>query len=274
MRAISPDDLDIPVARAGEQREEASAGQRAVCPICKGAGYLSRPTSAGSFELVPCSCKRRELEEHDYQELQRLSNLDAFSEQTFESFDCRVPGVGEAYEICRAFADNPEGWLLLMGNPGCGKTHLAAAIANHAVGNRIKTLFTIVPDMLDHLRASYAPDSPVRYDERIESVRTIYLLILDDLGTENASPWAGEKMYQIINYRYNHRLPTVITTNRDLEQIEPRIRSRIVDRNLCQLVFIEARDYRDPGGAAGGRPANSRRPYPERPRTSRRDWRK
>ncbi|MBN1485827.1 MAG: ATP-binding protein [Chloroflexia bacterium] len=197
----------------------------------------------GEADLVPCRCKLRQLQESDYQELQRLSNLEPFAEQTFENFEI-VPGSQEAYELSLTFAENPQGWLLLMGNYGSGKTHLAAAIANHALGGHIKTLFTVVPDLLDHLRASYAPDSPVRYDQRIETVRTVFLLILDDLGTENATPWAAEKLYQIINYRYNYQLPTVITTNRDLDEIEPRIRSRIWDKQLCRHVLIKAKDYR------------------------------
>ena len=248
MKPIEPDDLDIPISRSGEPLPEWALElprQRATCPTCKGAGYLIKENPAGGSDLVPCHCKRRELVESDYQELQRLSNLQPFADKTFDSFDPTVPGVTEAYEAARAFAKNPNGWLLLIGNYGCGKTHLAAAISNEAVRRHIKTLFTIVPDLLDHLRASYAPDSPVRYDERIEGVRTVYLLILDDLGTENASPWAGEKLYQIINYRYNYRLPTVITTNRDLDQIDARIRSRIVDRNLCRRTLIKAKDYRE-----------------------------
>lgn len=263
MRQIDPEEIDIPIRHPGAITPGTSAElpqKPPVCPICKGVGYLSQRMPAGGFELVPCECKQRQLEERDYQKLQTMSNLDPFGDKTFETLDPTVPGIERAFRICRDFAaglqsaqdaPRPEGaegaqkpWLLLMGNPGCGKTHLAAAIANEALGRHIHTLFAIVPDMLDHLRSSYAPDSPVRYDERIEAVRTIYLLVLDDLGTENASPWAGEKMYQIINYRYNHRLPTVITTNRELEAIEPRIRSRIVDVHLCTIVKITARDYR------------------------------
>ena len=45
-----------------------------------------------------------------------------------------------------------------------------------------------------------------------EGVRTTEILVLDDLGTESATPWAQEKLFQIINYRYNFQFPTVFTT--------------------------------------------------------------
>ena len=82
------------------------------------------------------------------------------------------------------------------------------------------------PDLLDYLRASFAPNSDTSYNERFEEIRTVPILILDDLGTESPTNWATEKLYQIINYRFNARLPTVITTNKDIKDMDPRVGSR------------------------------------------------
>jgi DNA replication protein DnaC len=99
--------------------------------------------------------------------------------------------------------------------------------------------------LLDHLRSTFGPSSDIAYDKRFEMVRDVGLLVLDDLGTENTTPWAREKLYQIINHRYNNRLPTVITSNRKPEDIEPRIYSRMADYTLHQgILMIEAGDYR------------------------------
>lgn len=70
------------------------------------------------------------------------------------------------------------------------------------------------------------------------------LLIVDDLGTESSTPWAREKLFQIFNHRYNHRLATVVTSNANLDSIEPRICSRLCDTALCTRIFIQAADYR------------------------------
>jgi len=88
-------------------------------------------------------------------------------------------------------------------------SHLAAAIANHRVARGHPALFVVVPDLLDHLRATFNPQSTVTFDQRFEEVRRAPLIVLDDLGTESATPWAREKLYQIFDYRYNARLPTV-----------------------------------------------------------------
>jgi DNA replication protein DnaC len=133
--------------------------------------------------------------------------------------------------------------LVLMGSYGCGKTHLAAAIANSYAAEGDAALFVTVPDLLDHLRATFAPNSTVSYDKRFNEVKTASLLVLDDLGTELASPWAKEKLYQLFNYRYNARLPTVITTSHELEEIDPRLATRMRDQRMGKLFAILAPAY-------------------------------
>jgi DNA replication protein DnaC len=86
------------------------------------------------------------------------------------------------------------------------------------------------------------------YDERFELLRSADLLLLDDLGTESATPWAREKLYQLINHRYVQRLPLVVTSNAPLDQIDGRIRSRLHDQTLGPgIITIVAEDYRRRG---------------------------
>ncbi|MBC8263926.1 MAG: ATP-binding protein [Anaerolineales bacterium] len=229
-----------------------------VCPICKGAGYLVKAVPPGHPDfgkLHPCQCKIEGLRAKRLSDLRDLSHLGRLSRMTFDSF--RPEGVGlnitkrdnlgRAYKRAEHFAQECVGWLILKGGYGCGKTHLAAAISNHRIANGQPVLFVVVPDLLDHLRATYAPTSQVSFDKRFEEVREAPLLILDDFGTHSATPWAQEKLYQILNYRYNARLPTVVTTNRELEEIDLRLRSRLVDPDLSEIITILAPDFRRSG---------------------------
>lgn len=153
-----------------------------------------------------------------------------------------------AYRLAFDFAKNPEGWIVLMGKTGCGKTHLASAIVNYRYEMGKPALFVVVPDFLDHLRAAFSPDSKVSYDQLFESVKTAPLLVLDDFGEQSSNSWVKEKLYQLINFRYNNRLPTVITTRYSLdeimEKVEESISSRLIDRRLSVTFYIMAPDFR------------------------------
>jgi DNA replication protein DnaC len=203
-------------------------------------------------KLFPCTCRMDELQARRSDTLRALSNLDALNRFTFDTFSVdggrlspeRQRTLRHAYEIAREYARDPQGWLLLIGGYGSGKTHLAAAIANETLARGITPLFVTVPDLLDHLRAAFAPNAAQPYSDRFQQVRNARLLILDDLGTENATPWALEKLFQLLNHRYMARLATVITTNQELEHMEPRLRSRLADPDLVEIVTILAPDYR------------------------------
>lgn len=227
---------------------------RDVCPVCDGAGFLRHdvPVDDPRFgRLIPCDCTNRLVEQRRIERLVERSNLGALRRLTFDTFilkfrdgapPARTPDA--AWRLARAYAQEPSGWLVLYGAFGTGKTHLAVAIANEQLSRGEPAVFIVVPDLLDHLRSTFSPNSDVTYDELFETVRNTPLLVLDDLGTQTSTPWAQEKLYQILNHRYNKALPTVITTNLGPDEIEPRLRSRIGDSHLSKLCEIRDIDKR------------------------------
>jgi DNA replication protein DnaC len=225
------------------------------CPHCHGSGYvrLERPLGDPDFgRLEICACRQARVRAQIRDRLFNLSRLDQLRHLTFSSFQPRGhPGIGEkqqeaieaAFEACRAYAHGLNGWLLLNGAYGTGKTHLAASIANEAVEIGVPTIFLTVPDLLDALRATFDSEA-TSFDETFERIRSAPLLVLDDFGTQNATEWAREKLFQILNHRYVNRLPLVVTMNVPLEEVDGRLRSRLSDHSLVQTVSIAAPDYR------------------------------
>ncbi len=234
-----------------------TAGETEVCPICGGIGFVRKDVPVGDPDfgkLTLCICKQNEQNRSAQERLLRASNLDAFKQMTFSSFSVQGRlGLGDEqiqslqYGLSQAqqYAASPRGWLVMMGTYGCGKTHLAAAVANTCVEYGMKTLFLTVPDLLDWLRYSY-DSTDTSFEERFEEIRNVGLLVLDDLGAQNATKWAAEKLFQIIDYRYSRKLPLVVTTNLSFEDLDDRIRSRLQDPDLATRVRITAPDYRAP----------------------------
>jgi DNA replication protein DnaC len=223
--------------------------QKSACPKCRGAGFLRADVPFGHPNFgkpIPCECKEAERKEKRRQQLREMSNLDAYRSNSFKTFNPRVPGVQEAFQVCVEYARDPDGWLLLVGPNGCGKTHLAVAVANQCLDRGAVVFFSVVPDLLDHLRAAFAPDASEVYDQLFAKMREAEVLVLDDLGTQQSSPWANEKLFQLFNYRYNLGMPTVVTANsKGLQSIDERIRSRLTDNSLVtSITFNHARDYR------------------------------
>ncbi len=264
--------LNLPGAGPGERTRQAAEVPRPdsqdVCPICKGKGFLVYDVPPGHPDFsraIPCQCTQARLAVERAATLAAVSNLGQLSRLTFDNFMPGGVGVGQltsfnlqrAYDLAQEFAREPKGFLVLLGGYGCGKTHLAAAIANQRIALGHAAMFVVVPDLLDYLRAAYAPDSLTSLDERLEAIRSSPLLVLDDLGAHNTTSWAQEKLFQILNHRYNGRLPTVITCNQRLEDLDPRITSRLGDADLSQVYEIMAPDFRQGGPVRGGTNLNT-----------------
>jgi DNA replication protein DnaC len=198
------------------------------------------------------SCLIWTIEQKSPLESQSGLELELLRNMTFDNFDHKrldLPpeqreNLRTAFNQAVEFARSPEGWVIFHGLNGCGKTHLAAAIANYRRAQGKPVLFVVVPDLLDHLRSTFSPDSKISYDEFSERIKEVPLLILDDFGEQSTTPWAQEKLYQLINYRYNARLPMVVTTCLSLDEIDTRISSRMVDPRISWVFNITAPDYR------------------------------
>lgn len=182
------------------------------------------------------------------QRLQRYSSLGPLNRLTFTNLIAHGrsnnPRDRELFKSlvadARSFAEAPEGWILIHGPSGAGKTHVAAAIANRCIERGVPALFVVVPDLLDHLRSAYSPNSEIGYDVLIEQVRNAPVLILDDLGTQHATPWAQEKLFQILNHRYNTQMPTIVTTNLGVDRLDERLRMRLTDPAISRVYYVEA----------------------------------
>jgi DNA replication protein DnaC len=243
--------------------DRAESAQR-TCAACKGVGWLRNdaPYGHSNFgKLVKCGCLQAVERVRRRRNIMERSGLGQVRGKMFQGFNTRVPGVQEAYKAAYAYARQPSGWLVLLGPVGCGKTHLAAAIANTCFDQHdMGVMFATVADLLDYLRATFdtATASGITYDEQFSRLREADLLVLDDLGAQYTTEWANEKLFQLLNYRYTQaniidtqtgwsRGATVITSNLlNLNGVAESIRSRLWDTRIAEVVHFGERvhDYR------------------------------
>ena len=144
--------------------------------------------------------------------------------------------------------------LILVGNNGVGKTHLACSIANELIENGIPVIYGTLINLLAELRNSYDTENNISEMEIIKLYKNVDLLIIDDLGTEKPSEWGLEKVFTIINSRYENNLPVIITTNYNQNSLLERLSlngeietaKSIISRlyEMCYLVKIDDIDHR------------------------------
>lgn len=181
--------------------------------------------------------------------LREKSNLGRrFFDRTFDNFD--ETDNRKAKRACQDYvkdrkyeAVNVKNGLILCGGYGTGKTHLAAAIANELVSNGVAVLFDTYNGHLEKLKAEYSTNEVPRY---LETMRTIPMLILDDVGKEKLTEWSQSIMFEVINARYEAMLPIIITTNMNQERLEKYCDgasfSRLIE--MCEAVVTGGTDRR------------------------------
>ena len=229
--------------RAGTTEPENEITEELNCDLCGGKGWLTPnvPTGHPDFgSSMTCKCRESDKTEDASKKLLSFSNLGFLAQSKFEhTQQNRYVGSGnkfqKAYDTSLQFSSDPNGWLLLYGAHGSGKTHLAACIANRCIENGIPSFFILMSDLMDHIRSTYSSDSDISYDSLFDLVKNAPVLILDGVSYKSITPWSVEKLNQILNHRANGKLPTVITTAESIDSLDPFLHSRVKDIDLCRL---------------------------------------
>ena len=166
--------------------------------------------------------------------------------QTFANFE-DIPGTEKALKASKRLVSGELTWLLLMGPPGAGKSHLLHAIEAEIRYDYGQVLYKGVPDLMEEIKAGFDDHTS---EARVLNAMSVETLLLDDLGAgrDVATPWVKEQVYRIVNRRYERQLPTAITTNLDFDGIvrahDGRLASRLFDRHVGEQVEMTAKDYR------------------------------
>ena len=138
-------------------------------------------------------------------------------------------------------------FLTLKGWTGSGKTHLALGILWDWLERGSAAFYRQVEDMLEEFKALFnrpPGDSGLSFEGMFRGWENVPLAVLDDLGVENPTDWAVAKLDTLVDFRYLRHLPTVFTTNLDLDALPPRVASRLQDVEVGRVIDLGRVDYR------------------------------
>ena len=246
-----------------------------ICGHCSGTGW--RPVERDGLRAVaPCECRITSRSPNWWMQQARIPPR--FRDCDFEHFmPLGNPSLEMAKMKAQSFAQQyplVEKGLLLLGNPGVGKTHLmVSALRELMLTKNVDCLFCSFPDMLEKLQESYDPVSQLSKADILDPILHTDVVAIDDLGARRISDWVEDTVTYILNYRYNQKKATLLTTNlpetaadggygpsgpggripsgpsgkyRTTDTLQERIGIRVYSRlfEMCERVTIQAGDFR------------------------------
>lgn len=181
---------------------------------------------------------------------------------TFESYKAPTRDLQQVKERLMVYADQFDTQhahnILLQGNYGVGKSHLAAAIAKTVMANGCSALFLSVPKLLTKIKNTYGRKERYSEAEILDMVGEVNLFILDDLGTEytndwqDGRSWTHTKLFEVLDARAGK--PTIFTTNLSGSELEEKMNERNMSRLLdrTEIIRMKGPDYRRSGFSVAG----------------------
>ena len=252
VNAVKAQMLEIQKKRARFLREHGASepGEAHFCALCADTGY-----SDGKL----CSCAKGLMREYSFSEISRVSplmlssfgnfSLDYYSSNPADGYDGLSPkkNMLNVLQHCTAFArgfpvrEN----LLLMGDSGLGKTHLALAIAQEVLRKGYEVIYCSASNIFKQIETEFYEEG--RKTDSADSLKRCDLLVLDDLGAEYVNAFTASVIYDLINTRVVSGRSSVYTTNiTRMETLETRYGEKVSSRLIgcCRLLSFFGADIR------------------------------
>jgi len=225
-----------------------SLQQTKNCAICKSfedcknpnKGFCYKADKNGNFNLVECSFSSiKRINDDQSRFIKTLYMPKTISEATFANYDMSCESRQRAYkrtlEFIDSFKRNEEvKGLYLTGTFGIGKTYTLACIANELAKNSISSLLIYFPDLVIDLKDSIGTS---RFQDIMNMLKSIDVLMLDDLGSENMTPWLRDEILgPVLNYRILEGKPVFISTNLSYNDLKAHL---AIDKNPANAIKAE-----------------------------------
>ena len=188
-------------------------------------GYIYLPKVVDQtlqFRYKPCRYKVNRDKKYSFSKNVKYYNLpSSYVEASWDNVDKRLVGRKEVILWLNNFIAQPSfKGLYLTGNFGCGKTYLVVATFNELAKKGIKSAVIFWPEFIRNLKSSFADD----YEDKIEYIKNVPLLLIDDLGAEAITPWSRDEILcPILQHRMDNNLTTFITSNFSLTNLEQHL---------------------------------------------------
>lgn len=243
----NPCDLVPTNKRLKELESEFLQSNACICEGLKWVGFHMPVTHMDFGKTIACICARESEITSKKDLLVQLSNLN--EKKYFKDYNVSINPNCEKGYLASLEWSRGEGtsMLVLYGQTGVGKTHLAIASGwtSMELGNPV--LFYSASELIRKLQSKVQDGGLNRLIDEIKSSQN---LIIDDLGREYTTGWTTSVFHEIIDYRYNNQnhLRTLITTNHSLEELEKivgtPIVSRLTDHVVSTLIVMDGKDVR------------------------------